>query len=88
MDSILWKIFYVFFEGGNESSGLVSMYVQAQVLGCGTTQQILFQSLKQSRNFPLVSVLCNVKLHTCTILSMTNFLDLDHCFSSEKQAIF
>jgi hypothetical protein len=44
--------------------------------------------LNQSPNFPLVFVLCNVKLHTCTILSITDFLDFDHCFSCEKQAIF
>jgi len=42
MDSILWKIFYAFFEGEDERSGLVSMHVQTQVFGCETTQQILF----------------------------------------------
>jgi len=88
MDSILWKNFYVVFEEGDESSGLVSTYVQAQVFGCRTTQQILFQSLNLSPNFPLVFVLCSVKLDTCTVLNTTDFPDFDYYFNSEKQTIF
>lgn len=38
------------------------MYVCASTgFGCGTTQQILFQSLNQSPNFSLVIVLWNVE---------------------------